>query len=245
MPGYVSVKNFERFQHYKDRSPLWIKLYNSLLDDYEFAALPDASKGHLLAIWLLASRYQNRIPADPVWIQRRINANSPVELQTLVRLGFLVADEEFSDASNLLAEPYKPAIPEKRRVETEREKEPPIVPQGGRARKLLSGEALKAFESWYPIYPRHVGRGAAERAFLKALPLASVETLIAGARAYAEECAGKEAQYVAHPSTWLNGKRWLDAPHGGMNGSTISEPRRPREPPPPLEGKPMESDDAH
>src|SRR5690606_19747530 len=34
--GYLTVKNFERFQHYKDRNPPWIKLYNDLLDDYEF-----------------------------------------------------------------------------------------------------------------------------------------------------------------------------------------------------------------
>src|SRR5687768_18068275 len=48
--------NFESFQHYKDRAPPWIKLYNELLDDYEFGQLPDASKMHLVAIWLLASR---------------------------------------------------------------------------------------------------------------------------------------------------------------------------------------------
>ena len=37
------------FQHYKDRSAPWIKLYNELLDDYRFAVLPDASKWHLVA----------------------------------------------------------------------------------------------------------------------------------------------------------------------------------------------------
>ncbi len=62
-----SVKNFERFQHYKDRSPPWIKLYNELLDDYSFACLDDAAKFHLIAIWLLASRTDNRIPYDATW----------------------------------------------------------------------------------------------------------------------------------------------------------------------------------
>ena len=38
---YLRVRNFEQFQHYKERNPIWIKLYCSLLDDYEFAQLPD------------------------------------------------------------------------------------------------------------------------------------------------------------------------------------------------------------
>jgi len=32
---FLAVKNFERFQHYKDRNPPWIKLHAAVLDDYE------------------------------------------------------------------------------------------------------------------------------------------------------------------------------------------------------------------
>jgi hypothetical protein len=78
------VKNFERFQHYKDRSPPWIKLYNELLDDYDFGRLRDASKMHLIAIWLLASRSENKIPYDPEWIARRINATDAIDLDGLL-----------------------------------------------------------------------------------------------------------------------------------------------------------------
>jgi hypothetical protein len=88
-----SVRNFERFQHYKDRSPPWIKLYNELLDDYEFGRLPDASKFHLVAIWLLASRSENKIPFDPVWVAKRIDANQPVDLSLLAARGFIVTDQ--------------------------------------------------------------------------------------------------------------------------------------------------------
>ena len=81
--GFFRVKNWERFQHYGDRrAPPWIKLYNDLLENYEFAALPDASKAHVVAIWLLASRSGNRIPADPKWVAARINATEPVDLAT-------------------------------------------------------------------------------------------------------------------------------------------------------------------
>lgn len=106
---YLRVKNFDRYQHYKDRSPPWIKLYNDLLDDYEYCQLPDASKAHLVAIWLLASRSNNRVPCDAAWIAKKISASEKVNLQKLVDSGMLEEiDEENQalrnaeqDASNL------------------------------------------------------------------------------------------------------------------------------------------------
>ncbi len=106
---YFSVKNFDKFQHYKERNPIWIKLYVSLLEDYEFSKLPDASKAHLLAIWLLASRYHNRVPYDAQWIGTRINATCAVDLAILERAGFLLKEKSDSDASNLLAQSAEPA----------------------------------------------------------------------------------------------------------------------------------------
>ncbi len=90
MASYFSVKNFSQFQHYKDRKPPWIKLYNSLLEDYEFTFLPDASKIHLMMIWLLASQMDNKIPRDSNWISRKIFATEPVDLDLLFDTGFLV-----------------------------------------------------------------------------------------------------------------------------------------------------------
>lgn len=107
-----SVRNFEQFQHYKDRNPVWIKLYNSLLEDYEFGLLPDASKAHLIAIWLLASRFKNLIPLDGKWVAKKINATSTVDLTILKNAGFIQYNQE---CSNLLADCYQNAIPEKRR----------------------------------------------------------------------------------------------------------------------------------
>lgn len=118
-----SVKNFEKFQHYKDRSPPWIKLYNELLDDYEFGRLQDASKLHLVLIWLLASRSENKLPYDPAWIGKRINASETVNLDALCAAGFIVTDQPLhnaeQDASDLLA---KRLPREREEGETETEK---------------------------------------------------------------------------------------------------------------------------
>jgi hypothetical protein len=55
----LTPKNWKSFQHYKDRSPPWIKLHKGLLDDFEYSRLPAASRALAPMLWLLASEYQD------------------------------------------------------------------------------------------------------------------------------------------------------------------------------------------
>lgn len=69
------------------------------------------------------------------------------------------------------------------------------------------------FEGFYAAYPRHVGKEAARRAFVKAVKTKAPATnIIEGARRYAAAtaAAGTETRYIAHPATWLNAGRWSD-----------------------------------
>jgi hypothetical protein len=124
-PKFLAVKNFSKFQHYKDRRPLWIKFYGSILDDYAFVQLPDASKAHLMLLWQVAATHGNRIPNDAKYIALATKARSKVNIAALLAAGFLVdADtiEEAGDsASNALAGGYQDASPEKNREEKSRE----------------------------------------------------------------------------------------------------------------------------
>lgn len=99
--GYLVVKNFDKFQHYKSKLsvPAWIKLHKSLLTDYEFQSLSDLSKAHLMLIWLLVSqRSDRRIPNDPAWIAQKIGAKEPVNLPNLIASGWLICLERFQKA---------------------------------------------------------------------------------------------------------------------------------------------------
>lgn len=58
----LSVKNWEKFQHYKDRSPPWIKLHRELLTSEAWVLGNDSSRLLQVASMLLAARYENRIP---------------------------------------------------------------------------------------------------------------------------------------------------------------------------------------
>ena len=119
---YLTVPSLGKWQHYKDRCPPWIKLHRDVLNDYKFSCLQDASKAHLLAIWLLASQLDNKIPNDAEWIGKKINATQVVDLRLLIIGGFL---EPLGDDSKVLAGCKQNADGE---TETETETEP--YPEG-------------------------------------------------------------------------------------------------------------------
>jgi hypothetical protein len=67
-----------------------------------------------------------------------------------------------------------------------------------------------AFEEFWSIYPRRVAKGAALKAWTKALRDVPADTVLAGARAYAAAREGQEPRYTKHPTTWLNQGCWDD-----------------------------------
>lgn len=116
---YLQIKNWERFQHYKNRNPPWIKLYcngeHSLLDKYEFANLPDASKAHLVGIWMLASRHGGRIPFDKLWIKSQINSTENIDFDILIdgKWFEIKRERRYQRASKTQATSPQNATPEK------------------------------------------------------------------------------------------------------------------------------------
>lgn len=100
---YLRVKKWDEHQHYTDRDPPWIKVYNRLLDDYDFLSLAESAQSHLVKLWLLASRTDNRIPYDLAFITTKIGAKSVVNIDDLIVAGWL----ELADASDIPARPAK------------------------------------------------------------------------------------------------------------------------------------------
>jgi hypothetical protein len=117
--GVVSVVNFEQFQHYKDRSPAWIKLHASVLDSYNFCRLTDAQKWHVVSLWILASKCDNAIPLDLPWIARKIAATESIDLQPLMDAGLITLERRKQDAS--VSQACRKRVPSTRREEKRRE----------------------------------------------------------------------------------------------------------------------------
>ena len=120
--GFFSIKNFERYQHYKQRTPPWIKLYNSMLDDPEFVRLGMADRFLYCGLLLVASRLNNRIPHNEMYIQNALQTRETINLSVLFNSGFLLA----WCRKTRLAQSKRSALSQSRerdRVETEGERE--------------------------------------------------------------------------------------------------------------------------
>ena len=68
-----------------------------------------------------------------------------------------------------------------------------------------------SFDSFWNVYPIKVGKATAMKSWVKAIKRGTSEIIIEGARRYAED-PNRDPAFTAHPSTWLNGDRWLDSP---------------------------------
>lgn len=135
----ITPKNWETFQHYKDRAPSWIKLHRGLLDDYAFACLPVASQALAPLLWLLASEYEGgKITAteDEIAFRLRRSTHDIFDaLMPLIKAGFFIKTNDVAEckqvASVPLADCDQDAIPEREgeieeEGEGERKKDAPI-----------------------------------------------------------------------------------------------------------------------
>ena len=67
-------------------------------------------------------------------------------------------------------------------------------------------------ESIYQAYPRKVAKDKAIAAISKAMKKISPSTLLEKTNVYAQSVKGKERNFIPHPATWFNGRRFNDDP---------------------------------
>lgn len=140
-------KNWERFQHYRDRCPPWIKLHRDLLNDRAFIMLPTASKALAPLMWLLASESRDGsfdASVEELEFRLRMPAGEIKSgLKALIEHGFFLND------STMLAPCLQDAIPEREgETETEREGETELEPKGSCASEDAPLVASEVLEGW-------------------------------------------------------------------------------------------------
>jgi hypothetical protein len=91
-----------------------------------------------------------------------------------------------------------------------------------------SGGEPEGFASWYAIYPKHVDRIDAAKAFARLMKSGAItlETLMAATVRYAVKVANTEKQFIKAPSVWINKGSYLDEPEG--DGGPVPVPIDPR-----------------
>ena len=128
----LQPKNWDVFQHYKDRCPPWIKLHRDLLNNRDYICLPLASKALAPLLWLLASESKDGVfdaSTEELVFRLRMTESEVIDgVKPLIDKGFFVI------ASGVLAERKQVAIPEREgetetetETETKREKKATVV----------------------------------------------------------------------------------------------------------------------
>lgn len=194
----LHIKNWKKFQHFKDRRPPWVKLYRDLLDDPEWHQLEPHAAKTLVMLWLLASEYDGQLP-DAKTIAFRLRTSVLDVESALPLLSHWVVDGDIEPISD----GYHDGPPE-----TERETE----------KRQRQTERAEEFQRWYALYPKKEGRAKAEEAFAKVKE--PVDLLIAALKRHCQrpDWLKEEGRYIPLPATWLNQRRWED------QGTTVAAP---------------------
>ena len=68
----LTIRNFDKLQHFKKKRPPWIKFYRDLPLDYPFINLPEYAKLTFVFLTIVASEHDNRIPYDIEFLSKRL-----------------------------------------------------------------------------------------------------------------------------------------------------------------------------
>ena len=199
----ITPKNWKSFQHYKERTPQWIKLHKGLLTDFTFNRLPLASRALAPMLWLLASEYdEGEITASLEEIAFRVHVSEKDLVEAITPL----IDSGFFISSEVLAKPEQNA---------------PLVEESREYKSVEKNIVAKApmgnveFENLKKIYPRRNGNygwKAAEKKFL-ALTKTGVDPkhIIAAAVRLGETLRSRVGtEFIPMPASWLNSEDFTE-----------------------------------
>ncbi len=88
--GWITVPNWDRFQHYKDRDPIWIRTYTRLLHDDAYRNLTGHQRAVLHGLWLAYASSGCQLRVDTASLTRRLGLRvSSHTLTSLSDAGFI------------------------------------------------------------------------------------------------------------------------------------------------------------
>lgn len=156
------------------------------LADYAGMPMKDVGNGvtKMLELGMLCQRCNAETLSIPAWFDRQYESDNSAER---------VAKHRSNDAHSVdLVTPSSVSVSDSVSVS---QKEQPD------------------FEEFWMLYPRHVGKDAARKAFANALKRNSPVTIIQAVRRLRNDPNLPDMNFIPHASTWLNEGRWSDDPY--------------------------------
>lgn len=199
----IRIKDFSKFQHFKDRSPPWVKLYRDILDDPDWHELDGDSAKILVMLWLIASEDETKqgLLPDDRKLRFRLRITEKALEQSITKLSHWLERDDIE----LISERYQLDAPERAGEETEERRGETDV-----CSPSASESADDGFGAFWNAYPKKVSKAAAVKAWKKAkADLQTVLNAIERAKVSAD-WLNDGGRFIPHPATWLNGRRWED-----------------------------------
>jgi len=128
----MKIKNWSKFQHFKDRKPPWVKLYRDVLDDMEWYELDPLASKVLVMCWLIASEDDGRLPNSKT-LAFRLRMTEKQTLDCLSKLSHWLEHDDI----DLISEQYQTDS-----LETEKETE---------TKKETKGATAIVLPDWMPL----------------------------------------------------------------------------------------------
>jgi hypothetical protein len=87
---WIVIPNWDRFQHYRDRNPVWIKTYTELMADDNYLNLTGHCRAILHGLWLEYAISRRQLAHDTAMISRRLNLRvTKTHIEALGHAGFI------------------------------------------------------------------------------------------------------------------------------------------------------------
>lgn len=209
------IKNWAEYQHYKHRSPPWLKLHRRLLDDHDYMTLSVNAQALLPLLGLVASESVDfdgtldiSIPVlafriRGTWEAKAINDG----VRELINRGFLILlDGDLFSSGLGNASSVPAARGHDAATETEAE-------QRQSQKGLRPVRSAHRFEDFWKPYPIKVAKVKALAAWKRKHLDAQADAIVADVtRRITPATLDKKWQegIIPHPTTYLNQERWLD-----------------------------------
>ena len=142
----MKIKNWSKFQHFKDRKPPWVKLYRELLDDIEWHLLDPKAAKVLTMLWLIASEDDGYLP-DIKTLAFRLRLSETETKLAISKLSHWL----MQDAIDLISERYQSDSLEtetETEKETEKEVDRPTSPKTRLTRLSIDWELPDEWAIW-------------------------------------------------------------------------------------------------
>jgi predicted transcriptional regulator len=194
--------------------------------DDQFAQIPNAwlrdARLSLKAIGLLA-QIMTHVPGWNMSINSLAQRNNVgrdqirTAIQELEEFGYLTREQsredgKFSETIWRTSDPTEIPLSENSTTVNPTTKNTITKEEQIKNNERIYSDSENEFESFWSHYPKKVDKGAAVRAFRKALKTYPATQVIEGAKRYAEDPNLPEKQFIKNPATWLNAESWNNGP---------------------------------